>query len=104
MDFRLHRLCILNCCRRQQLKYIICAILSYRGTQIVFSLTLRASAPSTIHSEMLSSPYPVLTLPHSPAVPASTLYPATAARKGGSVAASLVDSCRCPFAEYGIKT
>ena len=30
---------------------------------------------------------------HSPAIPASALYPATAARKGGSVAASLVDSC-----------
>ena len=29
---------------------------------------------------------------HSPAAPASALYPATAARQGGSVAASLVDS------------
>ena len=60
---------------------------------MVFSLILRASAPSTIHSEMLSSPCHVLTLPHSSVVPASALYPATAARKGGSVATSLVDSC-----------
>ena len=42
---------------------------------------------------MLSSPYPVLTLLHFAAVPASALNPATAARKGSSVAASLADSC-----------
>ena len=38
-----------------------------------------------------SSPASVATLLHFPAVPASVLNPATAARKGGSVAASPVD-------------
>ena len=41
---------------------------------------------------MSSAPPPIVTPLHFPAVPASALYPATAARKGGSVAASLVDS------------
>ncbi|MCD4765587.1 MAG: hypothetical protein K8R06_04450 [Methanosarcinales archaeon] len=42
-----------------------------------------------LSSEMLSSP-PFF---HFPAAPASALYPATAARQGGKVAGSLVDSC-----------
>ncbi len=41
--------------------------------------------------EYESSPASVATLLHFPAVPASVLNPATAARKGGSVAASPVD-------------
>ena len=42
-------------------------------------------------SPVQSSPASVVTLLHFPAVPASVLNPATAARKGGRVAASLVD-------------
>ena len=42
---------------------------------------------------MLSNPHSILILLHTPAAaPASALYPVTAARKGVSVAASLVDS------------
>jgi len=51
-----------------------------------FYISLRTSA---VHSEMQSSP-PFF---HFPAAPASALYPATAARQGGKVAGSLVDSC-----------
>ena len=54
--------------------------------------TNRYLRPSAVHIEMLSSPQSVLILLHSPAAPASALYPATAARQGGSVAASRVDS------------
>ncbi len=47
---------------------------------------------SAVHIEMLSNPQFVLSLLYPLAAPASALYPATAARQGGSVAASLVSS------------
>jgi hypothetical protein len=51
--------------------------------------TLNGSRQSAVNIELLSSPHSFL---HYPTATASALYPATAARQGGSVAVSLVDS------------
>jgi len=52
--------------------------------------SLRSSAHSAVNIEMIPAPIGSF---NNPVAPASTLYPATAARQGGSVAVSLVDSC-----------
>ena len=58
MDFRLHRLCMSSCCRRQQLKYIIYIIFKPLSIQSVFRHTLRASAHSAVHVYWIISPIP----------------------------------------------
>lgn len=61
MDFRLHRLCTLSYCRRQQLNYIIYVIFKLLSVQSVYPHTLRAPAHSAVYVYWIISPIPSLT-------------------------------------------
>jgi len=78
-----------DCCRQWPwlLKYIIYVIKWPQRFAEHFYFSLRTSAYSAVNIELI------------PALIGSFNHPATAARQGGSVAASLVDSCELRTAD-----